>query len=450
MAFKQFTLKIILRTVLAMITLVCLTVVITTPGYHAMTVLLVITLSGQLFELIKFVSKTNAELVRFLDAARYGDFSQRFDFKNLGTGFEELANTFTAILTRLQSERNSQEQSLRHLKAVIEHVPAPLISIDNNHKVTLWNNSARRLFGTHPVVNTNDLSYFGNHFPQQLISMTAGDRKLIHIDIDGLEHQLSAQATEIKMPDSSELLISLQDIQSELVNAQLEAWQDLVSVLTHEIMNSITPITSLANTASDLITDVTQQIETNAELQEDLSDVSDAINTVAKRSDSLMNFVTTYRRLTRLPTPNKVSIKVNELINNVVKIACHTWPEASINLHMNIIPQSLDIQVDEDMMAQVLINLLKNAEHALSESSTKEVTIASFINKRGNPVIEITDSGCGMNSDAEKNAFVPFYTTKRDGSGVGLALTKQVMLAHGGQVALKTELNNGSTFSLIF
>lgn len=450
MAFKQFTLRVIIRTILAMLTLALLTVAITSPGYHAMTLLLALALCGQLFELIKFVSKTNAELVRFLDAMRYGDFSQRFNFTNLGTGFEELAQAFTDILSRLQAERNSQEQTLRHLKAIVEHVPAPLISINNNDKVTLWNNSARRLFGTHPIVNLNDLSCFGSHFPTQLIAMTAGDKKLIHIDIDGIEHQLSAKATEIKMPNSNELLFSLQDIQSELVSAQLEAWQDLVSVLTHEIMNSITPITSLANTATLLVEDIKPKLTNNSELQEELSDISDAVNTVAKRSDSLMQFVTSYRRLTRLPAPNKKVIQIQTLINDATKVACHHWPEQNIILTIDITPESLDINVDQDMLMQVLINLLKNAEHALTTSDTKQVAIKCFINQRGHAVIELSDTGCGMNDETAKNAFVPFYTTKRDGSGVGLALTKQVMLAHGGQVALQTQANQGCCFSLIF
>ncbi|TPH12113.1 sensor histidine kinase [Litorilituus lipolyticus] len=450
MAFKQFTLRIIFRTILAMVTLVLLTVFITSPGYHAMTVLLTIVLAVQLVELTKFVAKTNAELVRFLDAMRYGDFSQRFDFTNLGTGFEELAQAFTDILSRLQRERNSQEQTLRHLKAIVEHVPAPLISINTEHKVTLWNNSARRLFGTHPIVNLNDLSCFGSHFPKQLIAMSAGDKKLIQLDIDGMEHQLSAKATEIKMPNTNELLFSLQDIQSELVSAQLEAWQDLVSVLTHEIMNSITPITSLANTASVLVEDIKPKVPNDNNLQEELIDISDAVTTVAKRSDSLMQFVTSYRRLTRLPSPNKTSIEISTFIEEVTKVACHHWPEKNIVLTIDISPSSLDINIDHDMLAQVLINLLKNAEHALTTSNNKQVTIKGFINQRGNPVIEVSDTGCGMNSDTAKNAFVPFYTTKRDGSGVGLALTKQVMLAHGGQVSLQTTPEKGSHFSLIF
>lgn len=450
MAFKQFTLRIVIRTILAMLTLILLTIAITSPGYHAVTILMSLVLATQLYELIKFVAKTNAELVRFLDAIRYGDFSQRFDFTNLGTGFEELAQAFTHILSNFQNNRNAQEQSLKHLKAIIEHVPAPLISINSEHKITLWNNSARRLFGTHPIVNLDDLSSFGAHFPHQLSTMEAGDKKLIHIDIDGIAHQLSAKATVIKMPASSEQLFSLQDIQSELVSAQLEAWQDLVSVLTHEIMNSITPITSLANTATLLVDDIKPKLPDSSELQEELSDISDAVMTVAKRSDSLMHFVSSYRSLTRLPNPRKKNTQIVLLLKEVTKVACHHWQEQSISLEIDICPQSLDINIDQDMIEQVIINLLKNAEHAVAQSRAKQVTIKGFINQRGNPVIEIIDTGCGMNSETAKNAFVPFYTTKRDGSGVGLALTRQVMLAHGGQVALQTQPDKGSSFSLIF
>lgn len=269
MGFKKFSVFVVGRTVLAMVTLILLGLALNSQGYHAVALLLLALLVGQLLELIRFVAKTNAELLRFFNAAKNADYSQRFDLSNLGSGFDELGKAFDDVLKRLQTARARQEEALKHLKAVVEHVPVPLISVTGGDQITLWNNSARRLFGSHSVLHLEDLRGFNANFPEQLQSLTPGRRALLTIDLDGIKHQLSIAATELIVGQQQELLVSLQDIQSELDTAQLDAWQDLVRVLTHEIMNSITPIASLANTAVDLTTDAKSQLaEREIELDE--------------------------------------------------------------------------------------------------------------------------------------------------------------------------------------
>jgi nitrogen fixation/metabolism regulation signal transduction histidine kinase len=450
MGFKKFSFLIVIRTVLAMATLVCLTISLTQPGYHAVSMILSALLISQLFELVRFVSKTNAELTRFFEAARHADYSQRFDLSRLGAGFDELGKAFGDILSRLQTARNQQEETLRHIKAVVEHVPVPLLSIQANKHITLWNNSARRLFGAHHVVNLTDLSQFSAEFPTQLQALTPGERSLVTINIDGMKHQLSLSATEIIIAHQKEVLISLQDIQSELDAAQLEAWQDLVRVLTHEIMNSITPVSSLAQTAVDLVDDVKIQVSSQPSIVEALDDVGDAVNTVARRSDSLMQFVSSYRRLTRLPPPSKRNITVTTLIEQTTKLTRQNLEDKGITISTTVMPETLSIAADNDMIEQVLINLLKNAEQALANQPNPVISVKAFLNPRGHVVIEVQDNGEGIADEVAEKVFVPFFTTKRDGSGVGLALTRQVMLSHGGYVSLRTEQGNGSTFSLIF
>lgn len=450
MGFKRFSLLIIGRTILAMVSAILLAVLLSRSGYHMASILVTLILFGQLFELVRFVSRTNAELVRFFDAARHADYSQRFDLSRLGAGFDELGKAFGDILNRLQQARTQQEESLRHIKAVVEHVPVPLISITAKDKLTLWNNSARRLFGIHAVTKLDDLAQFHPDFAQQLVSLRPGERSLITIMIDGMQHQLSIAATEIIIAQQKEILISLQDIRSELDAAQLEAWQDLVRVLTHEIMNSITPVASLAKTAVVLVDDVTEQLSNQPALVEELSDVKDAVNTVARRSDGLMQFVTSYRRLTRLPAPNKQRVALLPLLKEIELLACQHWQEKHIQYQFSVKPESLSFDADKEMITQMLINLLQNAEHAVSQVDSAHIVVEVYLNSRGRVVVEVTDNGCGIDDEVKANVFVPFYTTKRDGSGVGLALTRQIMLAHGGYVALSTELNKGTTFSLTF
>ena len=448
MAFKTFSLWLIIRTSATMFTFLLLVLCISAEGYHAASILLFTLLCIQLTELIKYVSKTNAEITRFFEAARHADYSQRFDLSNVGSGFDELGQTFSEILVQLQKARNDQEESLRHLKAVVEHVPVPLLSLDTNNHITLWNNSARRLFGTHPVITLNDLAQFSTDFPESVSSLAAGQRSLITITIDGVQHQLSLAATSLTVGQHKENLISLQDIQSELDSAQLDAWQDLVRVLTHEIMNSITPVASLAKTAVDLVEDVKQQVDDP--LKEELIDVSEAVQTVARRSDGLMQFVGSYRKLTKLPAPNKQTIDLHVLFAQTLLLAQQNALGRHIDMQFSVLPESLQLNADQDMVEQVLLNLLHNAQHAVSGLKQAKITLDATLNNRGRVVISVKDNGVGLSPDIADKVFIPFFTTKREGSGVGLALTRQIMLAHQGQVSVKSEPGQGSQFQLTF
>jgi nitrogen fixation/metabolism regulation signal transduction histidine kinase len=450
MGFKRFSLMIAARTILIMLTLVLLAYLLNLKGYLISTFVVAILLVVQSFLLHRFVNKTNNELTRFFEAARYADYSQRFEFNEIGAGFGELGKTFTDILKGFQQNRTVQEEEYRHLKALIEHVPVPLISLHADGKVSLWNNSARRLIGANAVTRFEDFKQFGEDFFEQLQTLVSGQRRLLKFEVDGMEQQLVVQATEIIVSGRQEKLLSLQDIQSELDGVQLQSWQDLVRVLTHEIMNSITPVASLAKTAADLIDDAKSKLEPSSENIEDLVDASDAIHTVARRSDGLMKFVGSYRRLTRLPEPNKRSIKVEALVADVSAIVTQDWKQKGIALNVKITPPSLDVLVDKDMVEQLLINLLKNAEQALEAADNANVNIEAYLNKRGHVVIDISDSGAGIPEDIAKKIFVPFFTTKREGSGVGLALTRQVMIAHGGSVKLKESKLGGACFRLTF
>jgi len=258
---------------------------------------------------------------------------------------------------------------------------------------------------------------------------------------------------------NKELLLSMQDIQSELDTAQLQAWQDLVRVLTHEIMNSITPVASLAQTAADLVDDIKEKSESvpnlKQEIGEDLEDVTNAVNTVARRSEGLMQFVTSYRRLTRLPEPNKKQTAIATLFEQAKLLTSKLPGAEQITIETSVIPTSLSVDADRDMVEQVLVNLLQNAVHALFETTSEEkpngiISLSAQLNKRGRVVIEVADNGSGISEELATKVFVPFYTTKRDGSGVGLALTRQVMIAHSGDVTVRKNKQGGATFSLMF
>jgi nitrogen fixation/metabolism regulation signal transduction histidine kinase len=400
------------------------------------------------WEVFRFVSKTNQEITRFLEAARYADFGQRFNLGRMGAGFGELGDTFTEILERFRESRGIQEEELRHLKALLEHVPVPLLSIYDDEHVTLWNNTARRLFGSKRVVRLEDLDAYGDDLAEKLRSVQAGERRLVTLKIDEQERRITIAASQIVIAGRTERLVSLQDIQSELDGIQIEAWQDLVRVLTHEIMNSITPVASLAKTTVDLVEDAATKVDQDAPLHSELEDVRDAVDTVARRSDSLINFVSSYRRLTRLPPPEKSTFLLSDLFGSVASLAAAEWPDKGLELETAVEPEQLDLYADRGMIEQILINLLQNSQQALGDSG--KVRMRARLNKRGHVCIDVSDNGPGIPGDIRQKIFVPFFTTKREGSGVGLALARQIMIAHGGSITVAENDLGGACFSMNF
>jgi nitrogen fixation/metabolism regulation signal transduction histidine kinase len=450
MGFKMFSVALVIRLIALELLMLAVAWLAVSRDYYAALVIAISVLCIASFELWRFIRKTNEEVSRFLDAARYADFSQRFSFAGTDAGFALLGETFTDILENLRQLRSEQETDLRRLKALVEHVPVPLLSVYTNDSITLQNNAARRLFGAEAVSNVRDLLQFGSGFFEAVVNATPGRQELVMFIHDGMEQRMALAATEVIVGNTQETLISLQNIQSELDSTQAEAWQDLVRVLTHEIMNSITPVSSLARTAADLTDDLIKKLEDNSPALEDLADIQGAVSTVARRSDSLMQFVHSYRQLTRLAPPEKKRVAISDLFNNVATLAAAEWSEDKVTLQISVVPERLEVFADCDLLEPVLLNLLRNAWQASAGTTRPFIRLLAHMNRRGHVVIEVSDNGPGVPKELERKIFVPFFTTKEDGSGVGLALTRQVMISHHGFVTLGESEEGGARFSLIF
>ena len=450
MGFKHFLVFLVLRLVLVGVVMVLVIWLLLEPGYNSATLLASIGLALLAAELWRFVSRTNRELARFLDAVRFADYSQRFDFDKAGSGFAELGRTFTRIIDEMRKRRTGQESEMRHLKALIEHIPVPLMTVHADDAITLQNNAARRLFGAAHVTRINDLRRFGPGFARAVDEAIPGDRELVTFAVEGAEYQLTLAATEIIIDGDRERLISLQDIQSEIDATQAEAWQDLVRVLTHEIMNSITPVTSLAQTAAELVDDVVRETGPESPIAEELEDVQSAVATVARRSDSLLQFIDSYRQISRLAPPEKKRVALADLFETVTSLAQAEWSDPGASLASNVEPSGLYVYADRDLLEPVLLNLLRNAWQATKDRDEPRIELRGRLNRRGNTVIEIEDNGHGVPEEIATKIFVPFFTTREGGSGVGLALARQVMIAHGGFIRLGNKSAAGTVFTLTF
>ena len=450
MVFKRYRMQLASKLLIALLAMFAVVWFAIQPGFHGMTLIAVSVFALSVLVIWHHINRTNKELTRFLDAARYADFSQRFSFEDMGTGFDELGHTFTEILARQRRMRTSQQEEVRHLTALIEHIPVPLMTVHGDDSVILQNNASRRLFGTAHVVRLGDFRQFGEGFYNAISEAIPGNRQLVVFTVEGDEYKLTLATSEIVVAGDSQRVISLQDIQSELDETQAEAWQDLVRVLTHEIMNSITPVTSLAKTARDVVEDIVQHTDPEAPTAADLTDLKDAVTTLARRSDSLMQFVDSYRQVTRMAPPHKKRIRLNELFLAANRLVMAEWPEDRVSLECDVSPSGLDVYADRDLLEPVLLNLLHNAWFATEDIDNPVIQLCSRLNRRGNVVIEVSDNGPGVPEEMARKIFVPFFTTRRGGSGVGLALARQVMIAHGGFIRVAPSDAGGARFTLTF
>lgn len=413
-------------------------------GYHAATLVIACAALGFLASLWRYVQRTNLEVARFVDALTYADFSASFGHKHEGFGFEQLGGAMNAAVEQLREQRSRTSDANRTLAALVDEVPTPLLSVDADGQVELLNKAARRMFSLYPVIRSTDLAAYGERFANDAVSAPAGERHTTQMLLDETPQTATLSVTEVRQPGQDPLrLIAVQPIQGELDHVEMMAWRDLVRVLTHEIMNSVTPITSLARTAADVIGEV-QSTDPR------VADARAAIETVARRADGVMHFVQTYRQISRAPPLRRQQVLVAPLIDELRRLFTADWPPEVVSLSGRVDPSGLEMFADPDLIAQVLINLMRNAaEAAVEHAATPSVSVNVHRNRHGRTVIEVSDNGAGVPLDRIDEIFLPFFTTKTGGTGVGLSLARQIVLAHGGSLGLSANGPGGATFRLV-
>lgn len=408
----------------------------------------------QVFALVRFVERTNRTLSRFLDAVKYSDFSQSYDIAGLGSSFNELKIAFAEVIKKFQATRKEKEENFQYLQTVIQHIGIGLISFDPAGEIGLVNNAAKRLFRSRGLRNLNALRPFSDELVDGLLAMRPGQRSVFKVrDGDDLL-QLVVYATEFKLRGQKFTLVSLQDIQSELEEKEMESWQNLIRVLTHEIMNSVTPISSLASTAKELLDDQIQPDDgsggDSAAARESLADIGKAVGTIQKRSQGLLHFVDNYRNLTRVPSPDFQVFPVSVLFDQVKSLMEPSIAETEVDFDVSVSPSSLELTADIDLVEQVIINLLVNGIHALNQRENSKLEMKAFLNDKGRVIIQVVDNGPGIVPEVLDRIFIPFFTTKQDGSGIGLSLARQIMRLHGGSISVQSKLNEQTVFTLRF
>ena len=451
MAYKQFSLNIILRVLILCATVFLLFYLFFNSNLYATTFILFFLVILQIYLLINFVSKTNKDITRFFDSIKYSDFSQTFSSNVKGASFEDLSNSFADVMQKFQNTRAEKEENYRYLQTVIQHIGIGLMTFTPDGEIDLINSAAKKLLGFNVIKNISELSSIDNKLPEALINLNAGDRILQKIVENNRLVQLAIYAAEFRMRSKKYTLISLQNIQNELEDVEIEAWQKLIKVLTHEIMNSITPITSLANTADGILEEFElKSSEINEGLREHLEDVRGAITTIQKRSSGLLKFVDAYRNLTKVPIPNFGIININNLFRRIKTLLADEITKRNLSFNISVEPPNLEITADSDQIEQILINLILNSMYALEERENPSIVLRGFIDRSSHGVIQVIDNGPGIPEEIIEKIFIPFYTTRKGGSGIGLSLSQQIMRAHRGNIRVNSVLGKETIFTLRF
>jgi len=402
----------------------------------------------QIIYLLRYSEGSFKKVRIFLDNIKQDKYSQLYPVKFDGTETDDLHIEFNAILAKLKEDQAEKEANYQYFRSVFKHLSIGLITFGENGEIQIVNTAAKRILDVEELKNIAEISGINKELHLAINNLRTGGSELIKIaHPDGIM-QISVYVIELLMRGEKFKLVSLQNIQSELEEKEMEAWQNLVKILTHEIMNSIAPISSLAGTIQSEMQNKIEQVDEISPA--DMEDYLMGISTIEKRSQGLISFVSDFRSLAHIPTPKFSSIAISKLFDQLEVLLQNQLEANQIKLTKEINPKELILFGDQNQIEQVMINLTQNAIQAVEDAEKKSIVLRAFIDEAGKIILEVADTGKGIEEEALSKIFIPFFTTKKKGSGIGLSLSKQIMRRHKGNIQVRSTQGEGTTFKLIF
>jgi two-component system nitrogen regulation sensor histidine kinase NtrY len=416
----------------------------------ALTQWIVLFLLGvQIISLFRYLDNMHKEMTTLLNAIPDEDVHYPED---TGSSLDFLYKEFNKVAHKMRKEKVEKDEQYYYLRNIVKHLGIGLVTFNRLGEVQIINTAAKRLFDVQHMGSIDELKSLSPLLVETFYNLKTGGSDLVKIEKKGEIIQLSVYAIELTLRGEVYKLVSLQNIQNELEEKEMEAWQNLIRVLTHEIMNSVTPISSLAASVDrELLSHIHEGEEKCAISTDDMQDIHMAVQTIQKRSEGLIRFVTDFRNLTKIPVPKLHTVPVQDIFNRVRVLLKHDLQAAKVILEIDIEPKGLAINADQELIEQVLINLVKNAIHALEErENERRICLSAYTEPKNKVIVKVVDNGCGIEEEALKKIFIPFFTTKQHGSGIGLSISRQIMRQHKGTISVKSVIDEGTTFFLKF
>lgn len=444
---KNYTLKLILR--IAILTTVITLTVLAFLDDRLMVnrFILVVILVTVLAELFWFLNYTNRQLRLFIESLKNEDYTVRFADKG-DLGVRLLNRSFQEVILRARTRRSSEKSQEQFLEIAFNRLNAGILSLSQSGEIRFMNTKAGDLLGTGRLHSLAALERVLPELAAYIRNGTSEELQLIEIRSGNHPVTLSVRSARMRMESDEYLLLTFQDIREALDQREIDSWNRLIRILTHEIMNSVTPIAALSEAMhQQLLTD--GELKARNELDpEQLEDLSFSLQTINRRSEGLLAFVEDYRKFTRIGTPKVTEIPLMEFVHQLAGLFREEINQKNIRLDLDLSPDTV-IRADRVQTEQAIINILRNAIDALEDQAESIITVQHQQDDRFDQIL-ITDNGPGIPPEELREVFVPFFTTKKSGSGIGLSLTRQILHAHGGTIDISSTVNKGTTCILFF
>jgi two-component system nitrogen regulation sensor histidine kinase NtrY len=437
---RKFEFGLAWRTILLIGAILLIAKAANTPGVRAGLAVAAIVGAVAVGSLWNFIRRTNFLVSRFVESVRFEDYSQRFTDPS-GGGFDVLGQTLDHALKTLQARHTQESAESRYLAAIVDDAPSALLTIGQDGRVEVLNKAARQLFARVPMHRLEDLDALGPELATA-VRLPAGTRKITRLILDGVPQKAIFASAQVARLDRPVTVLSILPVQSELGALEVAAQADLVRVLTHEIMNSLTPVTSLARTGAELVA-------TAAKGTPGLGDAKTATETVARRAEGILRFVESYREFAQAPDIHRRQFKAKPWAEEIMRLALANAADRRIDARIEVEPETMNLNADPELLAQALLNLLRNSMRATADAGGGIIVLGLAREPNGHFRVEVRDNGPGIPDDRREDIFLPFYTTHKGGSGVGLSFARQVALAHGGSICALEAPEGGANLRMV-
>lgn len=412
--------------------------------------ILLILLIIQVWEFWRYQSSLIRETKKFLEAARFGDFSTRFELASKGGAFADLEEEFSLLLHQLKNSKAQQDNRDQLVNEILKNIKLGIIGINSRKEIFIINEQALEILDIPPFQKWDRLSERVPDLKALVADFNFSGRKLWQRKNQGKTEELYLDLQHIKLHDENYHLISISNLHQEVEAKEIDAWHKLIRILAHEVMNSVTPVVSLSETVSSMLVKENGEAKKLADLDEqDLSDIHEACKTIVRRSKGMLSFVNEYRKLTQLPAPAKELCSIKLLFQDCITLLQASAEKQNCKIRYELDQPRLAIHADAKMIEQVLVNLIKNALASIPPQKDGEIVLNASLADEG-IVISVSDNGEGIEEELLNQIFVPFFSTRKNGSGIGLSLSKNIMKMHGGDLKVQSQAGVGSCFSLLF
>ena len=448
MAFRTFRFQLTLRVLFLLVTLTAFAFVFARTEFLFNQIILLSLVVIQVTSLMRFVSYTDREMTKLLLAIKHKDFPTSFKGKT-GRAFNEMQQASADIMEAFKKISVEKEAQFRFLQTIVDYLDIGIIAIKEKTEIALINKAAQETLKVPAVSYWKQIQQLAPPFAGKIDRMEDNEKELIELKIKENPLQMSTHLSGIKILDDHYQVITFQDIKSEIEQKEIEAWHKLIRVLTHEIMNSVTPIASLTETMIMFMEKEDGLPKPVSELgEENMEDIRFSLQTIKNRSKGLLHFVEDYRTLTRIRPLSLEQVKVDALLKEIQQLFLPETEKQKAVLTIDV-QDNFYIRCDAKLIAQVLINLLKNALHAAKTTQNPSIHLLAYP-KGPEKLIEVRDNGCGIDENKIDQVFIPFFSTKEEGSGIGLSLSRQIMKKHKGELTVRSVKGKGAQFFLTF